>query len=66
MKFGVSDVEEQQAKDWQDAHPDHCSEFPEHAPKFYYKLIPTGIGTGVKVGCSMCGREFEVTDVSTW
>ena len=38
---------------------------PQYAP-FSYIFTPLGIGTSIKIKCPYCGKEKNITDISSW
>jgi hypothetical protein len=49
-------------KKFRDKHFQKC----ENGGRFIYELIETGIGTIIKVGCPICGKGKDITDMKNW
>jgi hypothetical protein len=57
--FNISKDEDKKLKKWQEKHRKKCKRL------LTYCFTPTGIGNIIKVRCD-CGKELDLTDVSSW
>jgi len=34
--------------------------------KFFYTIVPSGIGTDISIGCGVCNKWKYITDIDDW
>jgi len=57
LTFTVTESMLEKVRDW-----DSCKSADVSGARLSYTFIPSGIGTVVKVHCSVCDREIDVTE----
>ena len=72
ITFRLTDTETQSAKEWMNEHKKVCTHsfqnenLPATGEHYYYKIIPSGIGHCVSIGCLYCNVEKDITDIAYW
>lgn len=71
MKFSITDEKELKAiKKFEEKHCKTCKAKTSAGypigPVFTYCFTPTGIGIGISIRCSVCGKEENVTNYDIW
>ena len=57
----LSDKEMSQFREFKYSHYKSCG-----SSDVWVLLSPTGIGTAIKLKCSKCGKELDITDINHW
>lgn len=57
LTFTVTDIMLKKVGEW-----DACKAADVSGARLSYTFIPTGLGTVVKVHCSVCNRELDITE----
>lgn len=65
MKFDLDLKEIQQLSEWDLDHQE-CknSNVGAIGGRLQFSIVPTGLGTILKVKCAVCGKELDLTDYS--
>lgn len=73
IKFELSEVESQRALDWMEEHSKVCpvsfekGNLPAAGEHYYYRILPTGLGCCVSIGCIYCkDAHKDITDFDNW
>lgn len=61
LKFEMDDIEQKEAQEFMDSHHITCK-----SPYYSYIFTPTGIGIGIKIVCTKCGKDKDITNYSNW
>ena len=73
ISFILSDVESNEARKWMKEHSEVCpcsfknGNLPAAGEHYYYKIIPTGLGLCITIGCLYCrDAKKDITDFGSW
>ncbi len=73
ITFELNEVETQRAHDFMKKHSEICpvswknGNLPAAGEHYYYRILPTGLGCCVRIGCIYCKDVYEdITDIDSW
>lgn len=71
IQFSLSDVEQERWREWHTAHvkerhPNARDSFGPIGIATTFCFTSTGLGSHIKVVCSVCQEELDVTDYDSW
>ena len=64
MSFELNDIESARYKRWTQNHEKVCP--PNRGTTYSVTFTPNGIGVGVSIKCSKCGKSKDITDYDCW
>lgn len=72
LTFELDEVETQRAREWMKEHSEICpvsfknGNMPAAGEHYYFKFLPTGLGTCTTVGCIYCKVSKDITNIDNW
>jgi hypothetical protein len=66
LEFALTPIEEIKFKNWDKKHTACRGQDGAIGGRLTFSFTPTGLGTIIKVRCSICKREIDLTDTNNW